>query len=349
MPTCLALCGTPVLPSGPCPPEERHRSTVLYEDIVRPACEQLGLTLLRADSLTQAGLPRDQLLRMLTEADVVIADLSGFDAELSFGLGMRHALGRCTVHVEGETDQLPAPGMTQSIQFPTRPDDIVATRRQLTGLLATEALHGHSSPSLPAAATPATDPKPDPEDDEDVPGLFDLVVEAEAHMEALTGDMEDVESALADLGEMMALIGEDMSRTGHAGASAGRKKALVNRLAKALDGPAEELEAAAERFAERMGASVDALRVFLQWASTTPRAEWPEDTEEVLEQVVAAPWEMQAVAGPFREGVALINMFGASSRQLRRPARRITASLQAIFQSVSVLVELQSLAMALRE
>ncbi|MGA4846084.1 hypothetical protein ACOBQB_07400 [Streptomyces sp. G5(2025)] len=353
MPTCLAIHRTTTKPSEPGLSGERPRSTVLYEDIVRPACEQLGLTFLRADSLTEAGLPADQLLRMLTEVDVVVADLSGFDAELSFGFGMRHALGRCTIHVADEPGRLPAFGTAPSIPFPKQPDDIATTRRQLIGLLATEALCGppaHPVDVTPASGQgPATEDDKDDEDDEDGPGLFDLVVEAEAQMEALSGDMADVESALVDLGEMMALIGEDMARVGHPGASMGMKMAVVNRLAKALDGPTEDLEAAAGRFAERMGASVDALRMFLEWARSTPRAEWPEGADGVLEQVVTAPWEMQAAAEPFHEVMALISMFGASSRQLRRPARRITTALQAIFQSVCVLEELQSLAVALKE
>ncbi|MEV8349875.1 hypothetical protein ACFVTT_13035 [Streptomyces niveus] len=45
----------------------------------------------------------------------------------------------------------------------------------------------------------------------------------------------------------------------------------------------------------------------------------------------------------------MISMFGSSSRQLRRPSQQINTSLQTIFQSVAVLDELRSQAMALRE
>ncbi|MEV5885740.1 hypothetical protein AB0L74_23990 [Streptomyces sp. NPDC052020] len=350
MPTCLAICGTTTItgPAGQRLPEERNRSTVLYEDIVRPVCEQLGLTFLRADRLTEAGLPMDHLLRMVTEVDVVVADLSGTDAEFSFGLGMRHALGRCTVHVTEGTDRFPGPGTTTPrIPFPSHTADTVTARQQLTNALA-ETVRRDSAPSLPMDSIPRPSVESAAEEDEDAPGLFDLVVEAEAQLEAISGDMADVESAMTDLGEMMALIGEDMTRVSHPGASMSTKMAVVNRMAKAIDGPADDLAAAAERFAERMGASIVAFRAFLEWAGSTPRSEWPEGADGVLEQVAMAPWEVQAAAGSFQEVMAMINLFGASSRQLRRPARRISTSLQTIFQSVSVLEELRGLAVALK-
>ncbi|WP_369212997.1 hypothetical protein [Streptomyces flavofungini] len=349
MPTCLAICGTTTPPVGQGPSEERHRSTVLYEDVVRPACEQLGLDFLRADRLTEAGLPLEQLLHILTEVDVVVADLGESDAELSFGLGMRHALGRSTVHVTEKTGRVLRQGMaTFRLLFPSPTADTAAARRQLTGVLA-EALCGRGSPSSPEEPASRPGAQPVTADDEAVPGLFDLVVEAEAQLDALSEDMADVESAMTDLGEMMELIAEDMTRASHPGASMNTKMAVVNRLAKAIDGPTDDLEAAAERFAARMGASVDAFRAFLEWAGGTPRSEWPEGAESVLEQVASAPWEVQSAAGTFQEVTAVINMLGASSRQLRRPARRITGSLQAILRSVSVLEELQGLAVALKE
>ncbi|MFE3547696.1 hypothetical protein ACFXN2_03375 [Streptomyces kronopolitis] len=351
MPTCLALCGTTIAthPPGQCLPGERHRSTILYEEIVGPVCEQLGLTFLRADRLTGAGLPKDQLLRMLTEVDVVVVDCSRSDADLSFGLGVRHALGRCNVHVTEGTHQFSGPGMTLHIPFPSHLDDTITARQQLASVLTAEALYGGSSPSLPAEPIPQPSGEPVAEDDEDVPGLFDLVVEAEAQLEALSGVMADVESAMTDLGEMMELIAEDMARVSHPGASMSMKMVVVKRLAKAIDGPTNDLEAAAERFVERMGAGVGAMRVFLEWADSTPRSEWPEGADGLLEQIVMGPWEVQATAAAFQEGMALIDMFGAASRQLRRPARRMVMSFQAIFQSVSVLEELQSMAVALKE
>ncbi|WP_031049132.1 hypothetical protein [Streptomyces sp. NRRL F-5650] len=348
MPTCLAIGASaiPADPPGRSVPDGRQRATVFYEDVVRPTCEQLGLTLLRADALTDAGLPADQLLRLLTEVDIVVADLSGHNEELSFGLGMRHALGRCTVHVTQGSVTPSRAGRTPSIELASHPDGALTARQQLTMLLI-DALRGAAAAVDPSR--PTAPPRAEPGcGHDDGPGLFDLAVEAEAQLEVISADMADVESALSDLGAMMELIAEDMARVSHPGASMNSKLAVINRLAKAIDGPVGDLEAAAERFAERMGAGVGAFGAFLEWAADTPRGEWPDGTLEILNQVATASPDMQTVTIGFQEVMALINLFGASSRHLRGPARRIGRSLQTLFRSVTVLEEWQGRAEAIK-
>jgi hypothetical protein len=330
MPTCLAVCTTVTCaePPGTSLPDQRHRSTVIYEDIVRPACEQLGLDFLRADRLTDAGLPRDQLLRMLTEVDFVVADLGGSDGDLSFGLGMRHALGRPTVHVTEGADELRAAGPVTCVPFPPRHGDPVAARQRLTELLAAEeGAPGESGPSsspVPSLLQPPTQSTTD--DMEEGPGFFDLIVDAEAHVEALAADMADVEAAIEDLKEVAALVLADADRTSRPGAPPSTHMAVLNRLAKAIDGPANELGAATERLAEHLEAGVGALRGFLEWTADMPRPDWPDGAKDLLDQMVSAHWETESPAASYQEGVALVGMLGSVSRTLRRPTRRIIAS-----------------------
>ncbi|MFJ6509898.1 hypothetical protein ACIQMO_22270 [Streptomyces sp. NPDC091406] len=345
MPTCLAIGGTiSVAPEHSSPEDWRNRSVTLHEEVLRPVCEQLGLTFLRADRLTEAGLRGEELLRTVTEADVVIADLGVPDAELVFGLGVRHGLRRCTVHV---TESGGGPGAPH-IAFPVHAADAADARRQLMSVLS-ETVREEAVPVLPCAQTEPGTWTEIAESDEKSPGLFDLVVEAEAQMEALAGDMADVDAAVADLVAMMELLAEDMARVSHPGATMGAKLTVINRLAKAIDGPADDLEAAAGGFAERMEVCAAAFRAFLQWTASTPRSEWPEDAEELLTDVGEASWDVQSVAVEFQQVLALINMFAVSSRHLRGPARRIAASLRTIFQSVAVLEELQVAAAKLKE
>ncbi|MFI6471159.1 hypothetical protein ACIBL5_13010 [Streptomyces sp. NPDC050516] len=350
MPTCLAIRATATAndPLSQSIPDGRHRSTIFYEDLVRPICEELGLTFLQADGLTGAGLPMDQLLRLVAEADIVVAELGGSDGELSFGLGMRHARGQCTVHITDGSASLPRTAGIPAIELPSRPVGVVMARQQLTAVLA-DALSGVAAASSPF--DPVVQPCEDlaAKHDEDALGFFDLVVDAEAQLEAVSGDMADVESALLDLGAMMELIGEDMVRVNHPGASTSAKLVVVNRLAKAIEGPAGDLEAAAERFAERMAAGVGAFGAFLEWVGNTPRDEWPDNVVEILDDVAAVSLEVRTAALEFQEVMAVIDMFGAFSRQLRGPARRIGASLQAMFRSVAVFEEWQGVAMALKQ
>ncbi|MFF5104504.1 hypothetical protein [Streptomyces sp. NPDC000134] len=354
MPTCLAVC-TPVIgadPPGTALPDRRHRSTVIYEDIVRPACEQLGLDFLRADRLTDAGLPRDQLLRLLTEADFVVADLGGADGDLSFGLGMRHALGRPTVHVTGAADEPQAAGPVTCVPFPSQHGDPVAARQRLTELLAAEeGAPGESGPPpspVPSPLRPATENSTD-DDTEEGPGFFDLIVDAEAHMEALEADMADVEAALEVLNEVTALVLADADRTSRPGAPPSTYMAVLNRLAKAIDGPANELGAATERLAEHLEVGVGALRGFLEWTAGMPRSDWPDGAVDLLDQMVSAHWEAESSAASYQEGIALVGTLGSASRALRRPTRRIIASFRELFRILAVLEELRRAAAALKE
>ncbi|MEU7320792.1 hypothetical protein ABZ682_09535 [Streptomyces griseoviridis] len=348
MPTCLAIGAPHVARSSPRPsPADRHRSEIFHQDVVRPTCERLGLTLLRTEGIQDAGLTADQLLDLVTGADIVVVEPNGFDGGLSFGLGVRHALGRCTVHVTEGTGTPPGTARLRVVALPTDADGAVAARRHLTAIFA-EALGRETVVSEPIEEAARTPQVPTSGQDENAPGLFDLMVEAEAQLEAIEGDMADVESALTDLGAMMELIAEDMARVSHPGASMKMTLAVVNRLARAIDGPAGDLEAAANRFADRMKAASVGFGAVLEWAAAMPREEWPDGFEGVLDDVVTTCSGLQFDSAAFQEILTLINLFGASSRHLRRPARRIGTSFKTMFASMAVLEEWQGTALTLQ-
>ncbi|MFJ4770258.1 hypothetical protein ACIP88_14220 [Streptomyces uncialis] len=350
MPTCLAIgVTTTVVPPSHRPvPDERQRSTTFYDDVVRPTCEELGLTFVQADQLTDAGLPADQLLRLVSEVDIVVVNLSGADEELSFALGVRHALGRRTIHVTEGAVTLPGAGWTPRIEIPPHPTGADTARQQLTSLL-TDALREVPCVAPPVGAVVPAVADPVGEPDDDAPGLFDLVAESEEQLEAITGDLADVESALADLKAMMELMTEDMVRATRTGAPASAVLVVINRMGKAIDGPAHDLEAAAERFAERMQVTSVGFTACLEWAANTPRDEWPASTPGLLDQIIETSFELRSEAVGFQEVITLIDMFGASSRCLRGPARRICGSLRTLFRSFAVLEEWRVMAVALKQ
>jgi hypothetical protein len=55
--------------------------------VIEPACEQVGLEPVRADGLAKAGEITDQIFRRLRDDDVVIADLTGANANVMYELG----------------------------------------------------------------------------------------------------------------------------------------------------------------------------------------------------------------------------------------------------------------------
>src|SRR5688572_5097934 len=64
----------------------------VYADLIRPAIEDAGLEVFRADEEQRAGDIRTDMFQELLLADVVIADLSVDNPNVWYELGVRHAL-----------------------------------------------------------------------------------------------------------------------------------------------------------------------------------------------------------------------------------------------------------------
>ena len=63
-----------------------------YRSIIKPAVEAAGLKSVRADEIVHSGLIDVPMYRHLLTADVVIADLSTYNCNAFYELGVRHAL-----------------------------------------------------------------------------------------------------------------------------------------------------------------------------------------------------------------------------------------------------------------
>ncbi|MFE6668251.1 hypothetical protein ACFVFH_32440 [Streptomyces sp. NPDC057697] len=363
MPICFAIGPNGDAGAADAPAHEiEQRSTVFYEEVVRPVCERLGMTLVRAEYESGAGPLSDRSIRHLIDDDLVVADLTRVGPEVVYGLGVRHSTGRRTVHLR-EAGAAPfAAAVLPAIEYPALPLGSAEARQALMATLS-EGLPGDGFPGggplLPAARGPlpgapgGEDPAPSrapaPSSvEEDDPGLWDRVAAAETAMEAIVDDMAEVDAALLDLAAMGELVNEDMVRAGLPGTPMSARLAVLNRFAKAIEGPADDLEGASGRFVERMGITADALTAFLQWAGATPRDEWPDEVDELLDQVIGMALDVRKSAADVQEIEPVIEMLGMTSRRLRRPSRKIGASLRAMFTSLAMFDEWENTARELK-
>src|SRR5690606_32460782 len=74
---------------------------------IAPAMEELGLRVVRADHIGQAGMLTTQVLEHLRFARLVIADLSFLNANVFYEMGIRHAARLPIVQVIRKADRLP--------------------------------------------------------------------------------------------------------------------------------------------------------------------------------------------------------------------------------------------------
>src|SRR3954466_7549025 len=78
----------------------------VLEKVIVPACAAAGIEAIRADQISAPGEITDQIFRHLRDDDVVIADVSGGNANVMYELGLRHTVNKLTIQI-GEYGQVP--------------------------------------------------------------------------------------------------------------------------------------------------------------------------------------------------------------------------------------------------
>lgn len=79
----------------------------LFDNVMKPAVEQFGYRVHRADDASKSGAITREVVEYLAAADLVIADLTELNPNVFYELGLRHALrgrGTIMVHDDSQTD-----------------------------------------------------------------------------------------------------------------------------------------------------------------------------------------------------------------------------------------------------
>jgi hypothetical protein len=63
-----------------------------YKNIIKPAAEEAGLQCVRADEIQDSGLIDKSMYALLMYADLVVADISTYNPNAIYELGIRHAV-----------------------------------------------------------------------------------------------------------------------------------------------------------------------------------------------------------------------------------------------------------------
>ncbi len=104
--------------------EDYERCKDIYERMIKETVEDAGLELqcIRADEVSKPGAIIKDIMKRLYEADVVIADLSGLNANVCYELGVRHALKGGTIMIvdDGEGQKGAYPCLNIVSGAPTR-------------------------------------------------------------------------------------------------------------------------------------------------------------------------------------------------------------------------------------
>lgn len=75
-----------------------------YEEIIKPMIEDLNIKCIRCDEVRHSGIIDDPMYEELLSADIVVADLSTYNANVFYELGIRHALKPYTTVIISEKE-----------------------------------------------------------------------------------------------------------------------------------------------------------------------------------------------------------------------------------------------------
>lgn len=74
---------------------------------MEPALEELGLKVVRVDSIDTAGIITAQIIEYIVKAKVVVADLSFHNPNVFYELSLRHTLAKPIIHIIRKCDAIP--------------------------------------------------------------------------------------------------------------------------------------------------------------------------------------------------------------------------------------------------
>lgn len=109
-----------ITPIGEEDSEQRKHSDLFMSSLVRPALDELGLTVIRADQIGEPGMITTQILECLKRSKLAIADLSYLNPNVLYEVALRHALRLPVVQLIRKADRLPFDvGQTRTLVFDT--------------------------------------------------------------------------------------------------------------------------------------------------------------------------------------------------------------------------------------
>lgn len=85
----------------------RARSDKVLSQIIRPAVEECGYAVFRADEIDQPGIITSHIVSHIITASLVIADLTESNPNVFYELGICHALGKPLIQVIAKGEPLP--------------------------------------------------------------------------------------------------------------------------------------------------------------------------------------------------------------------------------------------------
>jgi len=331
-----------------------EESLSIMEEVIAPACAHHGLEPIRADTLARAGEITEQIFRRLREDDVVIADLTGANANVMYELGLRHTRDKLTVQI-GEYGRLPFDVNTiRTVQFSSSPMGLINARKELIQVLETglageydqvtaTRIWNESAPGA-AASTADADEGPSSEkaaeegtDGADERGFVDIMADAEEQQEQLLPALIAVGKCVTELGELAESSTQEVARSDAANKGMRGRLQVMLRHASGVDAIADRLEVAVERYSSvLLAVSAGTLAIIGKLEEDREELETAREfgmvTRRLASVTRASMAELAGMVDSMRDNARL-------SKALREPTRRVTGAFNRLAEDTSIIDE----------
>ncbi|RSS45949.1 hypothetical protein [Streptomyces sp. WAC08241] len=338
MTTCFVIApiGNEHAPDGSPELLAYEENLEIYEKVILPACVRHGIVPVRADGIADTGEITEQICRHVLQDDIVIADLTGGNANVTYELGIRHLTGKPIIHI-GEHGQLPFDlSLIRTIMFKRSRSGLVRARRDLETALK-GALDNRFEPLTPARILLGLPVVPPPEvvveaepDDLDAPGLFDRFARVEAQTEAIGETTEAIAGFMTVISEAAVQIGPVMERAAQPGTPMSAWLPAMTELARAMAEPASGLREACTRFAGQMVEMDAAVQTAFDVIEAMPPEQRAGSATGFLEQMISTAESTHEVVGVLGEVEVGMRWLVKMSRELRVPGRDLTAAVKQV-------------------
>ncbi|WP_194395935.1 hypothetical protein [Microbacterium atlanticum] len=337
------------------PPESAARlswesSLEIYERVIRAACEFLGIEAVRADQISISGDINEQIFRHLFEADLVIADLTGANANVMYELGLRHSLKRLTIQVADSATPLPFDvKAVRTILIERSQLGLVEARKRLVKAIETglngqidmvaatrvwEALQSADSGDVTVVLG-----EPDPSEDEapeTQAGFFEIVMSLDDSFGTVTATLQRVSEVMSAMNEDTSLASSGL-RAIPSTASNATRLAKIREFADMLKGHASEFDRVTLAYERDLSALDSHVSPLLRIVATNPTLLRNEGTTKFLEVISdLAITARQAFEG-FGGFSASLQDLGAMSSMLRAPAKTIAQGVARLAETVTLI------------
>ncbi len=323
----------------------------MWEEVFEPACAQFGLSPIRADRIADPGDIPEQIFLHLRDSDLVIADVTGGNANVMYELGLRHTRDRLTIHM-GEHGRLPFDINTiRTIQFRRSEGGLIEARDNLIAAIRT-ALLGNTNlvtatrlwnelavadtASVTAAVQQSLTDDPDDLDSLDEPGFMDLLADGESALTEVTEVLGRASAAMAETGTLSEAAGERTAQSDARGGGFGGRLLVARQLASDLRAPTEVLEISAGEFLERVQ-RMDAMMqyMFSRWQQDSSDVEDSREFAEGMLSLIDAAEDSESGINQMIQGTRTLR---GIARDFNPVAKSIVVSLNRMLQGTAIIV-----------